>query len=89
LGFLAGLLFTTAIQADTAPQAIAFNCRNCHTATTPVNLVPALDQLSPQQIRELLLDFKYDKKPATIMLRIAKGYSDAELTAVADLLGRH
>jgi len=35
-----------------------------------------------------LLDFKYDRKPATLMPRLVKGYSDAELQAVAEYLGK-
>ena len=79
-------------QADTPAQAIALNCRNCHTPTTPATTLPTLptlDNLTAQHIRQRLLDFKYDKIPtATLMPRLAKGYSDAELAAVAELLGK-
>jgi cytochrome c553 len=37
----------------------------------------------------MLLDFKYDKQVATLMPRIAKGYNDQELEALADYLGKH
>ena len=83
------LLITPPTLADTSAQAIALNCRNCHTTTNTATTVPSIDTLTKQQIHDLLLDFKYDKKPATIMSRITKGYSDAELTAVAELLGKH
>jgi cytochrome c553 len=74
--------------ADVNPQSIAFNCRNCHaqqaSETEPANL----EQLRAEEIRTTLLAYKYDTKPATLMPRIAKGYSDAELSAVADYLGK-
>ncbi|MDD4915210.1 MAG: hypothetical protein PHW13_09285 [Methylococcales bacterium] len=85
----AGVLPAWQTQADTTAQAIAFNCRNCHTTDGAATAPPTLDNLSAPRIRESLLAFKYDQKPATIMPRIAKGYSDTELAAVADLLGRH
>lgn len=85
LALMIGGLYATA-QAEIDARTIAFNCRNCHgdTATS----IPSLQSLSRQQIQQALLDFKYDKKPATLMPRLAKGYSDAELAAVADYLSR-
>ncbi|MGZ4959529.1 MAG: c-type cytochrome [Methylomonas sp.] len=80
-------LFVVGIgQAEIDAQAIALNCRSCH-ADAPSE-IPPLQNLSSEQIRRMLLDFKYDRKAATLMPRIAKGYSDAELQAVADYLGR-
>ncbi|MCQ8118699.1 c-type cytochrome [Methylomonas rosea] len=54
----------------------------------PKSSIPSLKNVSAQQIRQALLDFKYDRKPATLMPRLAKGYSDAELAAVAEYLSR-
>ncbi|AMK75067.1 MULTISPECIES: c-type cytochrome [Methylomonas] len=77
--------------AEIDARAIAFNCRNCHAESQPgsESSIPSLENLSAQQIRQALLDFKYDKKPATLMPRLAKGYSDAELAAVAEYLNRN
>lgn len=72
--------------AELDAQAIALNCRNCHAAES--SEIPSLQTLSSEQLNRMLLDYKYDKTPATLMPRIAKGYSDAELKAVADYLGR-
>ena len=85
---LISLLSVQPCRADISPQSMAFNCRNCHQPSSAKPDVPSLEKLTAEDMRRLLLDFKYDKKPATLMPRIAKGYSDAELSAVADLLGR-
>lgn len=76
--------------AEIDARAIAFNCRNCHTESSldPKSSILSLKNVSAQQIRQALLDFKYDRKPATLMPRLAKGYSDEELAAVADYLSR-
>ena len=78
--------FCAMAQAEIDARAIAFNCLTCHgdTATS----IPSLPSLSRQQIQQALLDFKYDKRPATLMPRLAKGYSDEELAVVADYLSR-
>jgi len=85
---LAGFPWALHVQADTDAQAIAFNCLNCHAPQSAEPHLPALEQLSAQAIQQKLLDFKYRQTAATLMPRIAKGYSDAELQAVADYLGQ-
>jgi cytochrome c553 len=77
--------------AEIDARAIAFNCRNCHAESSldAKSSIPSLKNLSAQQIRQALLDFKYDKNPATLMPRLAKAYSDAELAAVAEFLSRN
>ncbi len=82
------LLISPVVFADINPQSIAFNCRNCHAQQASDTQPASLVQISAAEIRETLLAFKYDKKAATLMPRIAKGYSDAELSAVADFLGK-
>jgi len=73
-------------EIEAQAQAIALNCRNCHAADS--SEIPTLTDMSAEQINRMLLDYKSDKLPATLMPRIAKGYSDEELKAVADYLGR-
>lgn len=84
------LLLVLPCQAEVAAQAIALNCMSCHQLVSAASdtVMPALKSLSEQQIQQALLDFKYDKKNATLMPRIAKGYSDSELIAVAEFLSR-
>lgn len=76
--------------ADVEPQAIALNCMNCHPQGSGEadGEIPPLQQLSARQLQQALLDFKYDRKESTLMARIAKGYSDQELAAVAAYLSQ-
>lgn len=67
---------------------MAMNCLTCHeeNAELAADGVPALAGLTQSQLLQALLDFKYDRKSATLMPRIAKGYGDDELRAVAGFL---
>lgn len=82
------LMLMTGARADFAAAAIAGNCMICHAVEGGDAGMPVLTGLSAAQLRQSLLDFKYQRKAATLMNRIAKGYSDAELAAVADYLGK-
>ncbi|WP_196436722.1 c-type cytochrome [Methylomonas sp. LL1] len=90
----AGALWLTFIVfpvlAEVDARLIAMNCMNCHQADSPADAksIPSLTALSERQLLQVLLDFKYDKKPATLMPRIAKGFSDSELAALASYLSR-
>ncbi|WP_426994169.1 c-type cytochrome [Methylomonas sp. CM2] len=81
-------MLTSAARADFAAEAIAANCTICHARKDGDVGMPALADLSAEKLRQSLLDFKYDRKTATLMNRIAKGYSDTELAVVADYLGK-
>lgn len=74
--------------ADVEAQAIALNCVSCHSQTKERldSLIPGFDGVSLQQLQQALLDFKYDRRQASLMPRIAKGYSDEELISVAAYL---
>ncbi len=76
--------------AELAAQTIAVNCLSCHEtdAEQAGSAIPGLQDLSPAELLQALLDFKYDRKSATLMPRIAKGYSDAELAGLAEFLSR-
>lgn len=63
-------------------RGIALNCEICHQSGD--SAIPTLAGQPAERLRRLLLDFKYLVGQATLMPRIAKGYSDAELAALAD-----
>jgi sulfide dehydrogenase cytochrome subunit len=65
-------------------QAIGFTCAGCHgTDGESQGIAPSLKGEEEQSLRLMLMDFKADTKKGTIMNRIAKGYSDEEIAAVA------
>ncbi|MGD2073606.1 MAG: c-type cytochrome [Gammaproteobacteria bacterium] len=73
------------LAADASGQAIAYTCAGCHgTNGVSQGSAPSLAGEKAENLKEMLLDYKNDKEEGTIMNRIAKGYSDAELAAVAE-----
>lgn len=80
---------TVSCYADVDVQAIALNCMNCHRdKVEQVGDIPSLEKLTETELRQALLDFKTEKKAATLMPRIVKAYSDSQLAAVAAYLKR-
>ena len=76
-------------QAQDGPsgQAIVQTCYVCHGPQgKSVEGVPPLLLGQKEFVQRQMADFKADRRPATIMNRIAKGYSDAEIAAIADYL---
>jgi sulfide dehydrogenase cytochrome subunit len=65
---------------------MASACAACHgTQGKPVagSTVAALAGRPAQDIQDAMAQFRDGKRPATVMHQIAKGYSDAEVAAIA------
>jgi len=65
---------------------MAAACATCHgTLGKPAaqSAVPALAGRAKQDIVDAMAQFRDGKRPATLMHQIAKGYSDAEVAAIA------
>jgi cytochrome subunit of sulfide dehydrogenase len=71
-----------AFGADTV-TALSLNCIICHNPQQP-SAVPGLSDLTQQQILQRLLDFKYQRRPNSIMTRLVKGYDEATLQRIAE-----
>ena len=84
-GLAAALLLAAApAAAQQAPPACASACSGCHppsTAAAPV--VPPLNGRAPEDIVTAMLAFRSGQQPATVMDRIAKGFADDEVRAIA------
>lgn len=73
---------------DATPPMLANPCLVCHApGQSEPDAIPGLDGLSAEQIKSAMLDFKQGKRSATIMDRIARGYSDEQIDAIARYLG--
>lgn len=59
----------------------ASSCSGCHGASGPA--LPSLVNLTAAQIEEAMAAFASGKREATLMNRIAKGYSPDETRAIA------
>lgn len=77
---LAVLLGTGAALAET--PAGAASCSGCHATNTKVETpVPPLKGRT--DIADAMIEYKSGKRTGTIMDRIAKGFSDEEIRAIA------
>ncbi|MGH8441586.1 MAG: c-type cytochrome [Nevskiaceae bacterium] len=70
--------------ASAEPPAGAAACSGCHPAsarvTSPVLRLAGLDQ---GRIVRAMEEFRSGKRPATVMDRISKGFTDNEIQAIA------
>jgi sulfide dehydrogenase cytochrome subunit len=81
----AALLAAAPAQAQNAdPQLLTISCAGCHgTGGHSAGAIPSIYGRSAASIAETLRAFRDGKQPATVMNRIAKGYSDTEIDVVA------
>lgn len=81
--------------AQTADQlykrSLAATCANCH-GTDGKGVVdggmPLINTLTSEQMLTQLKAFKSGAREGTIMPQLAKGYSDEQLTTIANQLGK-
>jgi sulfide dehydrogenase cytochrome subunit len=88
LAMLAGLLLAA---HDTCAQAplVAEGCIGCHgPGGTGAGGVPALAGRDAAELRALMAAFRANERPATIMGRVTRGYTEAEIAAVAEHFAR-
>lgn len=92
---LAAVLIAIAVslsptQADAqSAQAMAQNCFVCHgPGAKGAAPIVGLAGQPKESIGQQLVAFKTDRRVGTIMNRIAKGYSDDQIAAIADHLSR-
>ena len=73
---------------DTALAAQACNvCHGSQSYQSPT--MPAIHGVDATLLYTALIELKTDKRPSTIMGRIARGYSDEQLKALADYLSKN
>jgi cytochrome subunit of sulfide dehydrogenase len=72
-------------QSLAPPGATA--CSGCH-GPGGNSVVPPLQGQAPEAIEAAMEDFRTGRRPATVMDRIAKGFSEEEIRAIAAWLGR-
>lgn len=69
---------------DANPRLIALSCQGCHgPGGHSPGPVPSINGRSAVALADALHSYRADQRPSTVMGRIAKGYSDAEIEAVA------
>lgn len=75
-------------EAKITPQAAANMASNCFACHGPQGrspgTIPSLHNLTADYMTTTLKQFKSGERPSTVMGRHAKGYSDAQLAAIAN-----
>ncbi len=72
----------------TTPAALADACAPCHgTDGESPGAIPSLSGKSAAYITQRMLEFKAGARAGTVMNRIARGYDDDEIAAIAQHLG--
>ena len=70
---------------------MAAGCATCHGTEGRVaqgSILGSLAGKPSQETRTALEQYRDGKRPATLMHQIAKGYSDAEIAALADYFSK-
>ncbi len=71
-------------QTSTNPAYLAANCANCHgTKGNAAGAMPSLAGLKVSYISEQMRAYRDGKRSGTIMHQLAKGYTDAQIDAIA------
>lgn len=66
-------------------QMLSISCSGCHgpEGRSPGS-IPSIAGRSAQAIEQALLEFRAGERPATVMNRHAKGYSEEEIRLIAE-----
>jgi cytochrome c553 len=81
---LAGLAAPAGAQTPPPPGAAA--CSGCHAPARLGSPVPPVAGRDPKEIVTAMQEFRSGQRAATVMDRIAKGFSDDEVQAIATWL---
>jgi cytochrome subunit of sulfide dehydrogenase len=74
-------------QAAAEEPAGALSCSGCHPPAAADVGLPSLEGLSAGEIEAAMQAFKAGERSPTVMDRIARGFSDEEIRAIAAWLG--
>jgi cytochrome c553 len=73
-----------AFAADAAAPPGASSCSGCHAVPARTGAgIPGLAGRDPEEIAERMLGFRSGSRPATLMNRIALGFTEPEIRAIA------
>lgn len=87
IALIAGAAFAASpAMADSKAEMLANTCAGCHgtDGSSHGPATPTIASLSKEYFISSMKDFKSGKRTSTVMDRIAKGYSDEEIEAMAN-----
>ena len=93
LGSMMSMAVTMMVEAvPAAAQGVAppgaTSCSGCHGPDAPSAVVPPLHGRSSEEIVSAMQEYRMGQRPATVMDRIAKGFTDQETRAIASWLSQ-
>ena len=82
------LMIASSAAAESPPPAPsgAASCSGCHAPAGVAGLVPSIAGRPADEIVAAMTAFRADQRPSTVMNRIAKGFTDEDIRAIADWL---
>jgi len=84
VGIATILVSGSKVMAASLPPPGAASCSGCHaTGTASTSSIPRLYGRNAGEITTAMNGFRDGSLPATVMARIAKGFSDDEVRAIA------
>lgn len=83
---VAGLVASASAWAEAAPGAMA--CTGCHGPAALGSAIPSLDDHAADDIVAQMQAFRSGEREATVMGRIASGYTEEETRAIAEWLAK-
>lgn len=84
LALAVALASSAEAQQSSPGRNLAAACANCHgTNGVSQSGLPGLAGRERSWLARQMQDFKAGKRPATVMHQIARGYSDAQIEAIA------
>ncbi len=92
LGLAAVTINTVPAQSGESAADIALltaSCSGCHAKDLANDDFPQIYGRPASEIREAMLAYRSDEQSGTVMNRIAKGYSETEIDAMAQYLAEH
>jgi cytochrome c553 len=72
--------------------SLAATCANCHGTngvSVAGNRMPKINELTHDQIAQMLRQYKSGEKTGTIMPQLAKGYTEEQIDIIAKVLGHN
>jgi len=74
--------------AQTAPPPGAASCSGCHARGRILGVIVPLVGRSTDDIVAAMKAFRSGERPATVMDRLAKGFTDEEMRAIATFVSK-
>ncbi|MGD2075648.1 MAG: c-type cytochrome [Gammaproteobacteria bacterium] len=87
---LCAVQYAVAAEVPRSGNMLANTCAGCHGTYghSAGELMPSIGGMDKRYITKAMMDFRSGARPSTIMERIAKGYSEQEIAAIASFFSQ-